>query len=188
MCGSANSSCYRYSEMIVVWRTGWMWARWSCVTWSYEWWCKGLGHLSLSVSDSLSLPLFSLSVCVCHHTTPTHARLPRSRRESYQKWNNEGGPWVIFQETRKKRNNSEDRCLHSKHLFKCFRWHHDGTHGAVHWVVRSLTVSSRQESSNFDQGFLTVVGWGRKEQGGYVLVDHVTTYRMKCSSKSSDLI
>jgi hypothetical protein len=35
---------------------------------------------------------------------------------------------------------------------------------------------------------MTVVGWGREDQGGCVLVDHITTYRMTWFSKSSDLI
>ena len=38
------------------------------------------------------------------------------------------------------------------------------------------------------KGFTTAVGWVLVEEGGYVLVVHITTDRMTCVSKSSDLI
>ena len=38
------------------------------------------------------------------------------------------------------------------------------------------------------KGFTTAVGWVLVEEGGYVLVVHITADRMTCVSKSSDLI
>jgi hypothetical protein len=38
------------------------------------------------------------------------------------------------------------------------------------------------------KGFTAAVGWGLVEQGGYVLVGHITADRMTCVSKSSDYI
>jgi hypothetical protein len=38
------------------------------------------------------------------------------------------------------------------------------------------------------KGFTTTVGWDLVEEGGYVLVVHITADRMTCVSKSSDLI
>ncbi len=52
---------------------------------------------------------------------------------------------MIFQ-PRKKTNSSEDRCLRSKHLSKCFRWHFDGAHGVVPSGAGSLAACSRQKS------------------------------------------
>ncbi len=49
----------------------------------------------------------------------------------------------------KERYISEDRCLHNKHLSKCFRCPNDGSHCVVHWDTGSLTASIRQEISIF---------------------------------------
>ena len=38
------------------------------------------------------------------------------------------------------------------------------------------------------KGFMTAAGFGQGEQGGYVLVDHITADRMTCFSKGCDLI
>jgi hypothetical protein len=38
------------------------------------------------------------------------------------------------------------------------------------------------------KGFTSAVGWVLVEQGGHVLVGHITADRMACVSKSSDFI
>ena len=87
---------------------------------------KGLGHLSLSLSLSLSL----ISPCVHAHEITLfqrarvyHAPEGSRLRSETQLRSREAGAYVIFQQTRKKRSSSEDRCLRSKLLCKCFCWY-----------------------------------------------------------------
>ena len=87
---------------------------------------KGLGHLSLSLSLSLSL----ISPCAHAHEITLfqrarvyHAPEGSRLRSETQLRSREAGAYVIFQQTRKKRSSSEDRCLRSKLLCKCFCWH-----------------------------------------------------------------
>ena len=87
---------------------------------------KGLGHLSLSLSLSLSL----ISPCAHAHEITLfqrarvyHAPEGSRLRSETQLRSREAGAYVIFQQTRKKRSSSEDRCLRSKLLSKCFRCH-----------------------------------------------------------------
>ncbi len=121
------------------------------------------------------------------------ARLPRSRRESHQKWNTvsrKAGTLVIFPQTRKK-GSVDDRCLLCKRQMFALQTSPVFLHrGSKYLIFRTVEISpgaGRCEEVGRRKGIMVAVGRVLQEQGGYEVVGHVTgcptTFFRKLSDK-----